>query len=84
MEDQIGDFLVCGVAVLRFLDDELDVLGLGSDDAKAASGGLVLLDQDSNRRSDERSPEFNLRFFGNPAVPDQPRTGTDGLKAKAK
>ena len=84
MEDQIGDFMVYGVAVLRFLDDEPDALGLGPDDAKAASGGLVLLDQDTNRRSDEGSPEFDLRLFGNSAVLDQPRTGMDGLKAKAK
>ena len=53
MKDQIGDFLVFGVAVPRFLDDELDALGLGPDDAEAASGGLVLLDQNPNRRHEE-------------------------------
>ncbi len=71
MEDQIGDFLVFGVAVLRFLDDELDALGLGSDDAEAASGGLVLLDQYPNRRSYEGSPELDLCVLGNPAVLNQ-------------
>jgi hypothetical protein len=68
IENEVGDLLIVGAAVLRFLDEELETRRIGLDDAEAAALGLVLVEKHANRGRDEGAPQPHLRFVGELAL----------------